>query len=39
MKSDLTPRRRVELALQKKFVDKVPFTSIDLNPDTPNFVV
>ncbi len=39
MKSDLTPRRRVELALQKKFVDKVPFTSFNtfwLAPDVAN---
>jgi hypothetical protein len=29
MATDLTPKRRVELALQKKFIDKVPFTSFN----------
>ena len=42
MDKKLTPKRRVELALQKKFVDKVPFTSFNtfwLGPSVENPVI
>ena len=42
MDKKLTPKRRVELALQKKFIDKVPFTSFNtfwLGPSIENPVI
>ena len=42
MKTTISPRKRVEMALQKKFVDKVPFTSFNtfwLGPSIENPVI